>query len=89
MRIVLVVRAIHDVLRGCFRDADLIAQDEIPDPNDQRLTENVAGLLRRLCSKTYVSLLYITASRDRIPGVCSLYRSCCLRRQAGYHLRTL
>ena len=82
MRIVLVLRAIHDVLRGCFRDADLIAQDEIPNPNDQRLTENIAGLLRRLC-KTYVSFLYITASRGRIPGICSLYHSCFLRCQAG------
>jgi len=44
MRVVLVVWAIHDVPRGCSRDDDLIAQDEISDPDDQRLTEN-AGLV--------------------------------------------
>jgi len=33
MRIVLVVRAVHDVPRGWSRDAGLIVQDGIPDPD--------------------------------------------------------
>jgi len=40
VRVILVVRTICDVFRGRPRDADLIAQDEITDPNGQRSTEN-------------------------------------------------
>ena len=39
MRILLVVRTVHDVPRGRFCDADLITQDEITDQTDQRLIQ--------------------------------------------------
>ncbi|KAF9646020.1 hypothetical protein BDM02DRAFT_3119343 [Thelephora ganbajun] len=34
MRVILVVRTIHDIPRGCLRDADLITQDGTLEPDD-------------------------------------------------------